>query len=106
MTQHNHLEHWLAQERDILATLDAGPGPGVARREQIGPDDLPPHEAAGLQLGPSPTLPRQITLAEAERVHILETLERFGNNHSGAAGALGIGRTTLWRKLEEYGIEK
>ena len=35
MTQHNHLEHWLAQERDILATLDAGPGPGVARRDQI-----------------------------------------------------------------------
>ena len=35
MTQHNHLEDWLAQERDILATLDAGPGPGVARREQI-----------------------------------------------------------------------
>ena len=35
MTQHNQLEHWLAQERDILATLDAGPGPGVARREQI-----------------------------------------------------------------------
>ena len=35
MTQHNHLEHWLAQERDILAALDAGPGPGVATREQI-----------------------------------------------------------------------
>lgn len=35
MTHHNHLEHWLAQERDILARLDAGPGPGVAQREQI-----------------------------------------------------------------------
>ena len=35
MTQHNHLEHWLAQERKILAALDAGPGPGVATREQI-----------------------------------------------------------------------
>ncbi len=35
MTQHNHLEQWLAQEREILARLDAGPGPGVARREQI-----------------------------------------------------------------------
>ena len=35
MTQHNHLEHWLAQEREILAALDAGPGPGVATREQI-----------------------------------------------------------------------
>lgn len=35
MTQHNHLEHWLAQERDIVARIDLGPGPGVARREQI-----------------------------------------------------------------------
>lgn len=35
MTQHNHLEHWLAQEREILAVLDAGPGPGVAARAQI-----------------------------------------------------------------------
>ena len=37
---------------------------------------------------------------------ILQTLERFGRNHSGAAEALGIGRTTLWRKLKEYGIER
>ena len=35
MTSNNHLEHWLAQERAILATLDAGPGPGVATRDQI-----------------------------------------------------------------------
>ena len=78
----------------------------LARGETVEPDDLPPHVAAGLQLGPSPALPRQITLAEAERVHILQTLERFGRNHSGAAEALGIGRTTLWRKLKEYGIDR
>jgi DNA-binding NtrC family response regulator len=78
----------------------------LARSEILGPDDLPPHVAAGLQLGPSPALPRQTTLAEAERAHILQTLERFGRNHSGAAEALGIGRTTLWRKLKEYGIER
>jgi two-component system response regulator HydG len=77
----------------------------LARGEIVAPDDLPPHVSAGLQLGPSPALPRQITLAEAERAHILQTLERFGRNHSGAAEALGIGRTTLWRKLKEYGIE-
>ena len=35
MSQHNHLEHWLAQEREILALVDAGPGPGVATRAQI-----------------------------------------------------------------------
>jgi DNA-binding NtrC family response regulator len=78
----------------------------LARGDAITPDDLPPHVSAGLQLGPSPALPRQTTLAEAERVLILQTLERFGRNHSGAAEALGIGRTTLWRKLKEYGIDR
>ena len=78
----------------------------LARSEHVEPDDLPPHVSAGLQLGPSPALPRQISLAEAERAHILQTLERFGRNHSGAAEALGIGRTTLWRKLKEYGIDR
>ena len=78
----------------------------LARGATVSPDDLPPHVAAGLELGPSPALPRQITLAEAERIHILQTLERFGGNHSSAAEALGIGRTTLWRKLKEYGIER
>jgi DNA-binding NtrC family response regulator len=78
----------------------------LARGDVVEPDDLPPTVSAGLQLGPSPVLPRQITLADAERVHILQTLERFGRNHSGAAEALGIGRTTLWRKLKEYGIDR
>ena len=78
----------------------------LTRRETVDPEDLPPHVSAGLSLGPSPSLPRQITLADAERVHILQTLERFGRNHSGAAEALGIGRTTLWRKLKEYGIDR
>ena len=78
----------------------------LARDASVAPADLPPHVSAGLQLGPSPALPQQMTLAESERIHILQTLERFGRNHSGAAEALGIGRTTLWRKLKEYGIER
>lgn len=35
MTQHHQLENWLAQEREILACLDTGAGPGVARPDQI-----------------------------------------------------------------------
>ncbi len=35
MTSSNQLEQWLAQEREILARIDAGPGPGVARPDQI-----------------------------------------------------------------------
>ncbi|HUF90880.1 MAG TPA: sigma-54 dependent transcriptional regulator [Candidatus Limnocylindria bacterium] len=76
----------------------------LGRDAAIGPEDLPPHVAAGLELGPSPGLPEQVTLEDVERTHILRTLERFGGSHSGAAEALGIGRTTLWRKLKEYGI--
>jgi len=78
----------------------------LARHETIEPGDLPPHIGAGLALGPAPGLTAEQTLAEAERAHIIQILERHGWNHSRAAEALGIGRTTLWRKLKDYGIEK
>ena len=35
MAPQNTLDEWLAQERDITARLEAGPGPGVASRAQI-----------------------------------------------------------------------
>ena len=35
MSKHDHLEAWLAQEREVLAQLAAGAGPGVARPEQL-----------------------------------------------------------------------
>jgi uncharacterized protein (TIGR00369 family) len=35
MTQINHLESWLAQEREINARMEAGLGAGVARPEQV-----------------------------------------------------------------------
>lgn len=34
-TQDNQLEAWLAEERAIVERLDRGPGPGVARFEEI-----------------------------------------------------------------------
>ena len=35
MTQMNQLEAWLAQEREVVARLANGPGPGVARPDQV-----------------------------------------------------------------------
>ena len=35
MTKPNHLEDWLAEEASIRQRLSTGPGPGVARPEQI-----------------------------------------------------------------------
>ncbi|OLC18005.1 MAG: hypothetical protein AUH29_00285 [Candidatus Rokubacteria bacterium 13_1_40CM_69_27] len=78
----------------------------LSRGETVEPDDLQPHVAAGTSLGRAPALPPQQTLTELEGTHILQTLERCGWNHSRTAEALGIGRTTLWRKLKEYGLER
>ncbi|MBI4530022.1 MAG: helix-turn-helix domain-containing protein, partial [Candidatus Latescibacteria bacterium] len=36
---------------------------------------------------------------------ILRLLEETGGNRSKAARLLGIGRTTLYKRLKEYGIE-
>ena len=35
MSDKTMLETWLAEEREILARLEAGPGPGVARPDQV-----------------------------------------------------------------------
>jgi two-component system response regulator HydG len=78
----------------------------LAQSDGIAPEDLPPHIFAGTPLGGAPSLPQALTLAEAEKLHILQTLERVGWSHSRAAEALAIGRTSLWRKLKEYELEQ
>jgi DNA-binding NtrC family response regulator len=41
-------------------------------------------------------------LATLERRYILRTLERMGGNREHTARALGINKSTLWRKLQQY----
>ncbi|MBD3224915.1 MAG: PAS domain-containing protein [Caldithrix sp.] len=41
-----------------------------------------------------------------EYMRIRETLERYHWNRSKAATELGMGRTTLWRKIKRYGLMK
>jgi DNA-binding NtrC family response regulator len=45
-----------------------------------------------------------IPLAELERCAILQALETTGGDRGMAAALLGIGRTTLYRKLKEYSV--
>ena len=42
------------------------------------------------------------SLAEVEREHVLRVVEACGGSQIEAAAILGIGRTTLWRKLRSY----
>ncbi|MCO5172406.1 MAG: sigma-54 dependent transcriptional regulator [Planctomycetes bacterium] len=44
------------------------------------------------------------TLAEVEQAHVLRVLEACGGRQAEAARLLGVGRTTLWRKLRGYGL--
>lgn len=68
---------------------------------KIGRHDLPP-EIRGIGGAAPADGTALLTLAELERRHILGTLERFDGNRRKAAQALGIGETTLWRKLKQY----
>ncbi|HEX8246255.1 MAG TPA: helix-turn-helix domain-containing protein, partial [Longimicrobium sp.] len=42
--------------------------------------------------------------ANAEREAIRTALEEANGNRTRAAARLGMGRTTLWQKLKEYGL--
>jgi DNA-binding NtrC family response regulator len=69
--------------------------------DEIGVDDLP---AKIRDHRPAPVRRDQpLTLDELERRHVLEVLAATGGNRTATARALGLDRTTLWRKLERYG---
>ena len=76
----------------------------MSRGSTIGLDDLPPSLRAG---GGERDIrvPAGSSLAQAEAILIRETLLAQGGNKSRTAESLGIGRKTLYQKIEEYGIE-
>ena len=46
-----------------------------------------------------------LTLDQVVRDHILHVLSLCGNHKTRTAQMLGIDRSTLWKKLREYGVE-
>ena len=68
----------------------------------------------GSKLGEAVYLPPSIhlsdddsgTLADRERDAILQMLESTGWKLTQSASKLGISRTTLWRRLRAYGLER
>jgi transcriptional regulator of acetoin/glycerol metabolism len=63
------------------------------------------HEARNAGGEPVPIIAPVIPLAEMERLAIIRALEYTKSDRVMAAHLLGIGRTTLYRKLKEYGIK-
>jgi len=88
--------------RAAVASVQGAPAPDAPARPMSvsqSPDAVPPPPAAP----PScPVLP----LAEIEKKAILGALEYTHGDRAVAAHLLGIGRTTLYRKLKEYRLDK
>jgi DNA-binding NtrC family response regulator len=77
----------------------------LARQGWIGVAHLPPYlrgvtepQATGLRL------PEDVTVAEAEKLLILHTLERVDQNKTKAARVLGVDVKTIRNKLRAYGM--
>jgi len=73
------------------------------RANLVAPEDLPPRLLGASDLHAVPPY-TQRSLAEVEKAHVLTILSEHGWNHTKAAAALGISRTTLWRKLRHWDI--
>jgi two-component system response regulator HydG len=78
----------------------------LAPGERLGVEDLPPEiyrppgDSSQQQLGQL----AGISLEEAEKELIRNTLKMTGGNREQAAGMLGIGERTLYRKIKEYDL--
>ncbi len=69
------------------------------------PEHLPATMSrAAATLSPASSTSSKQARAEAERRLISETLARFHNNRVATAQALGVHKTTLWRRMHELGI--
>jgi DNA-binding NtrC family response regulator len=77
----------------------------VAKGNEIQPSDLP--EAIRDQASPNPefSVPPHHTLAEIEKMAIVQTLQRTNWNKQEAAHILGLYRPTLYSKLRKHNIE-
>jgi len=80
---------------------------GAEIREAIGSSIFGHPEARAQRPAPAPAPGpgEELTLAELERRHILETFDRLEGNVTRTAQALGIDRRTLQRKLRAFGRE-
>lgn len=87
----------------------------MAEGDTIKTDDLPVHlhdispffrlEAHNLKAAKHEwPIDGDLLLSEMEKNTILKAFDRHGKNHTKVAKVLGISRSTLWRKMKEYGI--
>lgn len=88
---------WPGNVRQLRNVIDSAVV--LAADTWIEPEDLGLREGAEGEF-------ESLRIDEWEKKLIIEALERTGRNVNEAAKLLGIGRATLYRKLDEFGIQK
>jgi DNA-binding NtrC family response regulator len=77
----------------------------LATGRELTPRNLPPEIQENGAGRPSMELRVGSSIADMEKELIRATLEQNGGNRAAAARTLGLGRKTLYRKIEEYGLD-
>jgi Nif-specific regulatory protein len=90
--------HWPGNVRQLRNVIDSA----VVLADE---DAIRPHDLALRDSGSSSEL-ETLRIDEWEKRLITEALTRTGDNVPEAAKLLGIGRATLYRKIEQYRIER
>jgi DNA-binding NtrC family response regulator len=91
--------HWPGNVRELRNAIERGMV--VSEDNVLGPEDLMPNEAgSGVPLDSC----HNRSLADLEKLQIMEVLRDCKGNRSQAAGRLGIHRKTLREKMRKYGI--
>jgi DNA-binding NtrC family response regulator len=78
----------------------------LAEDEWIRAHNLPPEIVKGAAASSTQKLGVHMDLDTLNKLHVEDTYKRFNGNKARTARALGIGRRTLYRLLEKYGIEQ
>ena len=97
--------HWPGNVRELEHTIERAVLLGKEIR--IGLQDLPPSLAARNNnvLPLADAVARSYTLRDLEKEYIMRVMESVHGNKTEAAKTLGVDRTTLYRKLEEYKLK-
>jgi len=93
---------WPGNVRQLRNSLESAVV--LCKGSMITLEDLPPNVRGDTGADDYLRVPVGTTLADVEKEVIRTTLGREGGNKSRTAEILGIGRKTLHRKIEEYGL--
>jgi DNA-binding NtrC family response regulator len=97
--------HWPGNIRELEHTIERAVLLGKEAR--IGLQDFPPSLVARNDhvLPLADAVAKSYTLKDLEKEYIMRVMETVGGNKTEAAKTLGVDRTTLYRKLEEYKVK-